>query len=95
MALPDYKSGRTDGKSPSRAQRVRYAIQGSNSIISESDLQIIEDIINKTSTEFDALSKLAKERNVGDVDAFARRVINDFQILFIKLFEARERYFRE
>lgn len=95
MGLPNYFSERQDGKGPSRSQRTRYAIQGINTIIKEEDLDIIEDIIKRTSKEFDNLSKLAKERNVGDLEAYSKRVINDVQILFINLLDARSIYFKE
>jgi len=95
QSLPSYQPGRDDGKGPSRSQRARYAIQGTNNIINEDDLRVIDEIIKSTSSEFDKLSKLAKERKVGDIDAYARRVINDVQILFINLLEARGKYFRD
>ena len=93
MALPNYKSERDDRKGPSRSQRVRFVMQGSNTIINEADLKIIEDIVKSISSEFDNLSNLAKERNVGDLEAYSRRVINDTQILIIKMLDARKEYF--
>jgi hypothetical protein len=81
---------------PSQRQRAKYAMVGSNDLLSDEVLKPIEDLSRNIRDSYEWLNEIAHQRDyTKDLQALTESIIDEVQIYLLELWRLRTRYFIE